>query len=215
MPEEASETEALQGGEMQHPHSYHPHHLLPGDDETVRKDLHKSTSPTGDQFNGLQALSQRREVVLSAAVATTTTPQPVPYQPETEPISLHSYDPDQEYISPSLYNPNLGPVYITDDDRHDHDNLKVNCMLGEWGPWSPCTPSCGPEALQQRSRLIVVEARNGGISCGDTTQRRYCTLPPCPRPRPAPLYRLAAERNCTSLTRGSHQNGSAGLFVPL
>lgn len=133
---------------------------------------------TRDQFNGLQALSQRRDT----EVTPTTAPPPVPYQPERDVISLPSYDPDQEYIAPSLYNPHLGPAYHTDDD-HDHEGLEVNCVLGEWGPWSPCTHSCGPEALQQRSRLIVVAERNGGTPCGDTTQRRYCTLPPCPRPR--------------------------------
>ncbi|MPC50736.1 Spondin-1 [Portunus trituberculatus] len=139
--------------------------------------------PTADHFNGLQSLSQRRETEPTAT--TTTTPPPVPHQPETEAVPLSSFDPDEEYISPSLYNPHVGPSYLTDDDHdhHEHEDVE-NCVLSEWGPWSPCTHSCGPEALQQRSRLVVMEARNGGTPCGDTRQRRYCTLPPCPRPRP-------------------------------
>lgn len=68
------------------------------------------------------------------------------------------------------------------DFRYD-DGTKTDCVMGEWGPWSPCTHSCGPEALQQRSRNIIVQPRNGGVECGDRYERRYCTLPPCPHPR--------------------------------
>ncbi|XP_045137265.1 spondin-1-like isoform X2 [Portunus trituberculatus] len=146
-----------------------------------KRDCKVPRCPT-DHFNGLQSLSQRRETEPTAT--TTTTPPPVPHQPETEAVPLSSFDPDEEYISPSLYNPHVGPSYLTDDDHdhHEHEDVE-NCVLSEWGPWSPCTHSCGPEALQQRSRLVVMEARNGGTPCGDTRQRRYCTLPPCPRPR--------------------------------
>ena len=77
---------------------------------------------TDDQFNGLQALSHRRDTVLAA----TTTAPPVPYQQETELVSLHSYDPDEDYVSPNLYNPHLGPTYHHNEDHDDHDELEVS-----------------------------------------------------------------------------------------
>ncbi|XP_050689773.1 spondin-1-like isoform X2 [Eriocheir sinensis] len=130
-----------------------------------------------DQFNGLVALNQVRETEYAAS-----TPAPlVPYQPATDPTHLYSYDHDADLLSPNLYNPYIGNVHLGTHDHHD--GLPVSCVLSNWGPWSPCTVSCGPVALQQRSRLVVEEARNGGTACGDTTQRRYCKLPPCPHPR--------------------------------
>ena len=49
----------------------------------------------------------------------------MPHQPETEAVPLPSFDPDEEYISPSLYNPHVGPSYLTDDDHDHHEHEDV------------------------------------------------------------------------------------------
>lgn len=135
-------------------------------------------------YNGLQSLSLRREE------------PPVPFQPEVnyEPQHHHGqhYEPYEEYIAPALFNPppleSSQPaeehIYLHEPAREQYDDgSKADCVMGEWGPWSPCTHSCGGEALQQRSRTIIVSPRNGGSPCGDRYERRYCTLPPCPHTR--------------------------------
>ncbi|XP_071515641.1 spondin-1-like [Panulirus ornatus] len=127
-------------------------------------------------FKGLKSMSQRREM-------------PPPFKPYS-PASQVPYDPNEDYIAPALYNPppppplddSQGNEEDTDFEEED-DGTKVDCVMGEWGPWSPCTHSCGPEALQQRSRNIITVPRNGGTECGNRYERRYCTLPPCPQPR--------------------------------
>ncbi|XP_064108632.1 spondin-1-like isoform X2 [Macrobrachium nipponense] len=136
-----------------------------------------------DGYNGLKSMSLRRDEHL------------VPFEPDThhKPKEHHShshYENYEEYIAPALFNPPPledphgpetygGHIYLHGSpEDHFDDGTKDDCVMGEWGPWSPCTHSCG-EALQQRSRTIIVSPRNGGTPCGDRFERRYCTLPPC------------------------------------
>lgn len=49
----------------------------------------------------------------------------------------------------------------------------IDCVVGSWGPWSPCTSSCGVGSTE-RSRQVSVPPRNGGRPCPDLKQRRGC-----------------------------------------
>lgn len=49
----------------------------------------------------------------------------------------------------------------------------IDCEVGLWGPWSPCTSSCGVGSTE-RSRQVLVPPRNGGTPCPDLKQRRGC-----------------------------------------
>ena len=40
----------------------------------------------------------------------------------------------------------------------------VDCRLSSWGPWSPCSLSCG-SGFRSRSRSVVQEALYGGLAC--------------------------------------------------
>ncbi|KAK7086885.1 Spondin-1 [Halocaridina rubra] len=145
------------------------------------KRTRKCTMPKcNNGYSGLQSMSLHRE-------------EPVPYESadhSQEYLSPH-YEP-YEYIAPALFNPppldtqpGVQHIYLhkpANEEQID-DGTKADCVMGEWGPWSPCTHSCGNEALQQRSRTIIVSPRNGGSPCGDRYERRYCTLPPCPQTR--------------------------------
>ncbi|XP_037115067.1 somatomedin-B and thrombospondin type-1 domain-containing protein isoform X2 [Syngnathus acus] len=49
----------------------------------------------------------------------------------------------------------------------------IDCTVGSWGPWSPCTSPCGVGSTE-RSRQVSVPPRNGGTPCPDLKQRRGC-----------------------------------------
>jgi len=53
------------------------------------------------------------------------------------------------------------------------------CVWGDWSEWSDCSTTCGTE-LQQRVRVIVKEAINGGMECqGESSEQRYCNEITC------------------------------------
>ncbi|XP_069946228.1 spondin-1-like isoform X2 [Cherax quadricarinatus] len=117
---------------------------------------------------------------------------PFPIPPAHTHSATHAHSPSlaqsPAHTQSPAHSDNVNPASsvpggATATDYDFEDGAKVECVMGEWGPWSPCTHSCGPEALQQRSRNIIVQPRNGGVLCGDRYERRYCTLPPCPHPR--------------------------------
>lgn len=55
----------------------------------------------------------------------------------------------------------------------------VNCEVGEWGPWSPCSSTCGDDAVQKRRRKILRKAKHGGIDCPIHREKRRCVVPMC------------------------------------
>ena len=55
----------------------------------------------------------------------------------------------------------------------------VDCMVTPWTEWSDCTQKCGKEYVT-RTRMIKLEAANGGKKCPKKlTRRRKCKLPKC------------------------------------
>ncbi|KAL7645703.1 UNVERIFIED_CONTAM: hypothetical protein RMT77_002580 [Armadillidium vulgare] len=105
------------------------------------------------------------------------------------------FEPYSEFSSPihpssQLHNLMPSPPFRASPVDSEEDLMKemrettnMDCVMGDWGPWSPCTHTCGSEALQQRVRSIVVKAKGTGIPCGPSLERRFCTLPPCPHSR--------------------------------
>lgn len=56
---------------------------------------------------------------------------------------------------------------------------RQDCVVAEWGPWSPCSLSCAT-GTQIRTRPIVAAPANGGLPCVPTTASRSCnTCDPC------------------------------------
>ncbi|KAJ8049764.1 Thrombospondin type-1 domain-containing protein 7A [Holothuria leucospilota] len=45
----------------------------------------------------------------------------------------------------------------------------VDCMVSEWSEWSECNQTCGKEARQERSKVILSLAANGGAPCPNGT----------------------------------------------
>jgi len=38
----------------------------------------------------------------------------------------------------------------------------VDCELGMWGSFSPCSLTCGDDGVQARTRQVIVEPLNNG-----------------------------------------------------
>ena len=54
----------------------------------------------------------------------------------------------------------------------------VDCEVGPWGAWDPCSTTCGT-SVQSRSRSIIVGAENGGAACPALEETRNCNTDAC------------------------------------
>ncbi|KAK3098047.1 hypothetical protein FSP39_015564 [Pinctada imbricata] len=60
------------------------------------------------------------------------------------------------------------------------EKCPIDCEVGEWGPWTPCSSTCGDNGVQKRRRKIIKRPKRGGISCPSRRAKRMCILPKCP-----------------------------------
>ena len=56
----------------------------------------------------------------------------------------------------------------------------MDCVIGDFGDWSPCTEECGG-GTQSRTREIISLAENNGTACGEegTNETRACNVHDC------------------------------------
>ena len=55
-----------------------------------------------------------------------------------------------------------------------------DCVLSDFGEWSPCTKECGG-GNQTRAREVIQQAENNGTACGQQpmSQTRTCNVHDC------------------------------------
>lgn len=54
----------------------------------------------------------------------------------------------------------------------------ADCKYSAWGPWSPCSKSCGEGAIQQRTRHVISSESSG--FCNQRVEERVCSnILPC------------------------------------
>ena len=46
----------------------------------------------------------------------------------------------------------------------------VDCEVEEFGEWTPCSQTCGVEAMKTRHRAVLVAAKDGGRLCPHSSQ---------------------------------------------
>jgi len=54
----------------------------------------------------------------------------------------------------------------------------VNCVMGEWQSWGPCSATCGG-GNTHRTRTTLTPASNGGTACGPTEDQVPCNTQAC------------------------------------
>jgi hypothetical protein len=54
----------------------------------------------------------------------------------------------------------------------------VNCAVGDWAEWSPCTAACG-SGTRVRSRPVITSPSNGGTACPPLTEVVPCNTDTC------------------------------------
>lgn len=59
-----------------------------------------------------------------------------------------------------------------------------DCKVGEWGPWSACSRSCGVGETQ-RTRKVTIKPRRGGTPCPPLKETKWCgSVNPCSESKP-------------------------------
>ncbi|XP_033741348.1 spondin-1-like isoform X2 [Pecten maximus] len=56
----------------------------------------------------------------------------------------------------------------------------VDCVLSEWGEWTPCSHTCGDNAVQKRRKRVIKRPKRGGMDCPPRREKKFCILPVCP-----------------------------------
>lgn len=74
------------------------------------------------------------------------------------------------------------PKKLTKTRRCPVPKCPMDCVLGPWTDWTPCSKSCGHDSIQERSRPVLSEPQRGGLPCDPRLERRFCSLPPCRSP---------------------------------
>lgn len=60
------------------------------------------------------------------------------------------------------------------------NELKVDCVMSQWSAWTPCSKTCGPNAVQQRTRNVVYAPKGLSKLCKGRIEERKCELLACP-----------------------------------
>ncbi|EEB11096.1 f-spondin, putative [Pediculus humanus corporis] len=64
--------------------------------------------------------------------------------------------------------------YYNVDDRKKRD-----CILSEWSPWSPCSATCGINAVRQRTKDVIQVPGFLGTPCPPRIETLSCNFLPC------------------------------------
>ena len=54
-----------------------------------------------------------------------------------------------------------------------------DCKMSEWAEWGSCSATCGPEAVKERRRDILVKPKFGGMDCPSRREKQSCHLAEC------------------------------------
>ncbi|KAK3578437.1 hypothetical protein CHS0354_037408 [Potamilus streckersoni] len=55
----------------------------------------------------------------------------------------------------------------------------IDCHMSSWSPWSSCSETCGPKAVQLRRRTVIQKPQHNGVPCSSRKEKRFCNLPEC------------------------------------
>eukprot|EP00923_Selenidium_pygospionis_P043681 GHVN01075401.1.p1 GENE.GHVN01075401.1~~GHVN01075401.1.p1 ORF type:complete len:405 (+),score=35.87 GHVN01075401.1:180-1217(+) len=61
----------------------------------------------------------------------------------------------------------------------ERPNCPVDCEVGNWAAWGPCSTTCGP-GLKTRTRVITEQPQHGGDACPPLDDNADCQVLECP-----------------------------------
>jgi hypothetical protein len=83
------------------------------------------------------------------------------------------------------------PNVYTKDEACNTQPCPVDCVVGDWTDWGPCSTTCG-SGLKEKTRLVTTPDQYGGTACGNTEEDHTCNLMACPTPSPTPVPTTAS-----------------------
>lgn len=54
-----------------------------------------------------------------------------------------------------------------------------DCKVSEWGEWGACSADCGPGAVRERRRDVLVKPKWGGMDCPSRREKQSCRVQEC------------------------------------
>ena len=76
---------------------------------------------------------------------------------------------------------NLSLEHSTKFKKHKFDRFGdvsgKECVLSHWGPWTPCTTTCGPG--QKKRFRVILEYGIYGVNCPHLDETALCNLGKC------------------------------------
>ncbi|KYN05813.1 Galactoside 2-alpha-L-fucosyltransferase 1 [Cyphomyrmex costatus] len=77
---------------------------------------------------------------------------------------------------------------LTSKGKRIRTRAPRDCKIGEWGPWSACSRSCGVGETQ-RTRKVTIKPRRGGAPCPPLKETKWCgSVNPCSENKPIVDY---------------------------
>merc|ERR1719502_1345742 len=69
---------------------------------------------------------------------------------------------------------------VTVDPPSETQDVPVDCVMGPWGEWTPCSDICGG-GTQTRTRTVETQPEHGGDACPSSLmEEQACNDHPCP-----------------------------------
>eukprot|EP01004_Peranema_trichophorum_P007321 NODE_60_length_4100_cov_55.328640_g50_i0.p1 GENE.NODE_60_length_4100_cov_55.328640_g50_i0~~NODE_60_length_4100_cov_55.328640_g50_i0.p1 ORF type:complete len:1365 (-),score=567.13 NODE_60_length_4100_cov_55.328640_g50_i0:5-3496(-) len=87
----------------------------------------------------------------------------------------------------------------------------IDCTVSSWGVWSSCSVSCGGGS-RTRTRVVSVQAQNGGASCPSTSATESCNTNACPVD--CVLSEWKSWEACSATCGGGIQRRTRGVISP-
>ncbi|CAL1673484.1 unnamed protein product [Lasius platythorax] len=73
---------------------------------------------------------------------------------------------------------------LTSKGKRVRTRAPRDCKVGEWGPWSACSRSCGVGETQ-RTRKVTIKPRRNGAPCPPLKETKWCgSVNPCSESKP-------------------------------
>eukprot|EP01012_Entosiphon_sulcatum_P029449 TRINITY_DN358_c0_g1_i1.p1 TRINITY_DN358_c0_g1~~TRINITY_DN358_c0_g1_i1.p1 ORF type:complete len:2229 (+),score=276.12 TRINITY_DN358_c0_g1_i1:2833-9519(+) len=71
------------------------------------------------------------------------------------------------------------PASLNETQPCNTQPCAIDCIVGNWGAWSPCTVACGI-GKSRRERPVLQTPANNGTACPPVVEEIDCNVQPCP-----------------------------------